>query len=155
MDEDPPDVTAEHLNLQLGPPSEDVRMRLIRLVTPSLTVALESLYPRITNATDWAAENTLEPDLLSKSPAQLAKDLYQKSKRDEGGVGSLPRMSKFILVAAFLASTNPAKSDIRMFGRGLDEKKRKRRATKATGKTKSGPAKVGKITYVRFCFSWD
>ena len=153
-DEDPPDVRAEeHLDLQLRPPPEDVRMRLTRLVTPSLTVALEALYPRSTNATDWAVENALETDLLSKNPAQLVKEPHWKFKRDEGGVKSLPRMSKFILVAAFLASTNPAKSDIRMFGRGLDEKKRKRRATKATGKTKSGPAKVGRIIHFCFCLS--
>jgi origin recognition complex subunit 5 len=153
INEDAPDATTEeHLGLQLGPPSEDVRMRLIRLFTPSLSIALEALYPRLTNATDWAMENAPESDILAKTPAQLVKEHKQKYKRDEeGGIKSLPRMSKFILVAAFLASTNPAKSDIRMFGRGLDEKKRKRRVRKATGNTKSGPAKVGAIHHLLFC----
>jgi origin recognition complex subunit 5 len=151
MDEDAPDATTEeHLDLQLGAPSENVRMRLIRLVTPSLSIALEALYPRMTNATDWARQNTFDHDILSKNPAQLVKEPNHKAKQDEGGIMSLPRMSRFILVAAFLASTNPAKSDIRMFGRGLDEKKRKRRATKATGKMKSGPAKVSRMLYVAF-----
>jgi len=146
MNEDAP---GEHLDLQLSPPSENVRMRLIRLFTPSLSTALEALYPRLANATDWAIENVPESDVREKPPAQLqmaTKEPNQKPKRDEGGgVVSLPRMSRFILVAAFLASTNPAKSDIRMFGRGLDEKKRRRRVTKATGKAKSGPAKVEKF----------
>ncbi|KAG6868402.1 hypothetical protein C0993_003638 [Termitomyces sp. T159_Od127] len=125
---------------QLQPPSEDVRMRLSRLFNPSLSAALEELYPRLTNATDWAAKNKPEPDLLSASqPGQVARGKEQPGKGSETTTLTLPRMSKFILVAAFLASTNPAKSDIRMFGRGLDEKKRKRRARKMT---KSGPTKI-------------
>jgi len=44
-------------------------------------------------------------------------------EEDNTGMLALPRTSQFILVAA-LASTNPAKSDLWMFGRGLDEKKR-------------------------------
>lgn len=141
MDEDAPGAITEELHLV--PPSEDVRMRLIRLFTPSLSIALEALYPRLTNATDWAIENAPEYDVLAKT-LQSVKEPNQKSKRDEGGIKSLPRMSKFILVGAFLASTNPAKSDIRMFGRGLDEKKRKRRVTKASVKSKSGAANVGR-----------
>ncbi|PPQ85121.1 LOW QUALITY PROTEIN: hypothetical protein CVT25_004221 [Psilocybe cyanescens] len=50
------------------------------------------------------------------------------------GMTGLPRMAKFILLASFLASTNPPQSDVRMFGRGLDEKKRKRRVMKTAGK---------------------
>jgi origin recognition complex subunit 5 len=155
MDEDTSHHTTEEpVDLQLGPPSEDMRMRLIHLFTPSLSIALEALYPRLTNATDWAMENAPDGDILAKNHAQLVKEPKQRSKRQEDSlIRSLPRMSKFILVAAFLASTNPAKSDIRMFGRGLDEKKRKRkrRTTKATGKTKGGPAKVCAVFTV-LCF---
>ena len=127
-------------------------MRLTRLFTPSLSSALDSLYPRLTNATHWAVEHAPEYDILAKNSAHLLKEPNQKPKKDEDGIRSLPRLSKFILVAAFLASTNPAKSDLRMFGRGLDEKKRKRRATKATGKTK-GPSKVGRIVHA-VCY-WE
>ncbi|KAG5636481.1 hypothetical protein H0H81_007877 [Sphagnurus paluster] len=124
------------------PPSEDTRMRLIRLFNASLSAALEELYPRLTNASDWASKNQPDYDLLAIHPAHANVRLAQQdSGRAEGGGDTLglPRMSRFILVAAFLASTNPAKSDLRMFGRGLDEKKRKRRARKIT---KSGPTKV-------------
>ncbi|GLB40919.1 putative origin recognition complex (ORC) subunit 5 C-terminus [Lyophyllum shimeji] len=120
-------------------PSEDVRMRLSRLFNTSLNMALEELYPRLTNASDWASRNKPEPDLFSKQPAHFARATEQSAKRVDDGTQALPRMSKFILVAAFLASTNPAKSDLRMFGRGLDEKKRKRRSRKTM---KSGQAKV-------------
>lgn len=124
---------------EFSPPSEDVRMRLSRLFNPSLTSALEVLYPRLTNASDWAMANQPEPDILAKHPGQVIPMKGAMPKQDESGIDVIPRMSKFILVAAFLASTNPAKSDLRMFGRGLDEKKRKRRANKSA---KSGPAKV-------------
>lgn len=138
------DIPEEHADFRLRPPTEDVRMRLIRLFTPSLSTALETLYPRLTNAADWAVENAPESDILSQTPTQLGKEGNQKSKRDEqGGMELLPRMSKFTLVAAFLASTNPAKSDIRMFGRGLDEKKRKRKV-KNSKAAKGGPAKVSR-----------
>jgi len=61
---------------------------------------------------------------------------------------ALPRMTRFVLVAAFLASMNPAKSDLRMFGRGLDGKKRKRRVMRTKKQTKptTGPVKVSHFT---------
>ncbi|KAG6901780.1 hypothetical protein C0995_008026 [Termitomyces sp. Mi166 len=137
---------------QLRPPPEDIRMRLTRLFNASLSAALEELYPRLTNATDWAAKNKPEPNILSAQPSQAARGKDQPGKSSEAAALALPRMSKFILVAAFLASTNPAKSDIRMFGRGLDEKKRKRRARKTT---KSGPTKVPQRLLGPVAFSLD
>lgn len=140
-DEDP--------DLEFTPPTEDIRMRLIRLFTPSMDNALESLYPRLTNARDWAKANVPEYDILTKPytysiPPVARVDLDP----NDGEITDLPTMFKYILVAAFLASTNPAKSDLRMFGRGLDEKKRKRRGpVKRTAR--SGPAKV----YFRKTFS--
>ena len=132
------------------PPSEDLRIRLIRFFNPSLTTAMEALLPRVTNATDWALANEPPEKLLSMSRAEAGYQQQQNRVpaaliQGHGGLKSLPRMSKFILVASFLASMNPAKSDLRMFGRGLDEKKRKRRAMKTQRKTKAGaPSKVGR-----------
>lgn len=117
-------------------PSEHTRMRLNRLFSSSLTNALESLHPRLSNATDWALSNQPEPDLLSKPfthTQQHRPPSNTFSLITATGANALPRISKFILVASFLASTNPPKSDIRMFGRGLDEKKRKRRIRRVGG----------------------
>ncbi|KAJ3507727.1 hypothetical protein NLJ89_g6139 [Agrocybe chaxingu] len=126
--------------LEFTPPSEEVRVRLIRYFNPTFTSALEALLPRLTNATDWAKANEPPPNLLSL-PRTSSAITSSTSKADSSSIRALPRMSKFILVASFLASTNPPKSDLRMFGRGLDEKKRRRRATaKTSGKTKSGAA---------------
>ena len=181
----------------LRPPSADTRLRLGRLFKPTLTSALEELYPRLTNAAAWAELNSSPPDLdsipLSRplSPVKPGGEFghnvdlttlipqtprrtrslrssapntprtphtpytprtpraasythtYAGDRNDslETGLSALPRLSKFILIAAFLASTNPAKSDIRMFGRGLDEKKRRKRRASST-KAGNGPAKV-------------
>ncbi|KAG0697046.1 OPT oligopeptide transporter protein-domain-containing protein [Suillus ampliporus] len=130
-DEDPnPDGTCNELTL----PASDGRMRLLKFFTPSLTAALDALYPRLTNATDWAAAN--DPDI------QLSEEAHSQIKA-EGSVivDHLPRMSKFILLAAFLASTNPAKTDVRMFGRGADKQKRRRRRS-------ASPKKAGAQTTV-------
>ncbi|KAF8638455.1 hypothetical protein AX17_002189 [Amanita inopinata Kibby_2008] len=182
----------------LRPPNEDTRMRLSRLFKPTLTIALEELYPRLTNAAAWARFNSSPPDLdiqgisLSRpsspvkpggitpfaddpsstphtprrnrtlrssvpntphtprtprtAPAVTYSHNLNQNSKDLPVIGlvTLPRISKFILIASFLASTNPAKSDLRMFGRGLDEKKRRRRRTVSTGSAKSNgaPAKV-------------
>ncbi|KXN92109.1 Origin recognition complex subunit 5 [Leucoagaricus sp. SymC.cos] len=128
-------------------PSEDTRLRLIRLFTPTVTNALESLHPRLMNAADWASANEPDPKILSQLPGALppqspmTKADSAHGVQDGHGVTSLPRMSKFILVASYIASINPAKTDLRMFGRGLDEKKRRRRSIKVQGKSK-GPSKI-------------
>lgn len=125
---------------ELQPPSEDVRMRLTRLFTPSLTAALEALYPRLTFAGAWAQANTLDANLLSVPPRDLTS-LPIRMPEDQGSqhaLRTLPRMAKFILVASFIASTNSAKTDMRMFGRGPDERAKRRRRggspRKGTGK---------------------
>ncbi|KAH9849423.1 origin recognition complex subunit 5 C-terminus-domain-containing protein [Lenzites betulinus] len=126
----------------LKPPTEDVRLRLTRLFTSSFTAALEALHPRLTHAAHWAHTHTPPDDLLSVPPAHASQTLYThiatvtaQADAEAGvsvGLEALPRMSKFILVAAFLASTNPARSDLRMFGRGLDERSRRRRRKTGT-----------------------
>ncbi|PCH36917.1 hypothetical protein WOLCODRAFT_28831 [Wolfiporia cocos MD-104 SS10] len=55
---------------------------------------------------------------------------------------SLSRMVKFVLVTAFLASTSPAKTDMRMFGRGPDERAL-RRCRKAGSPRKPRPGTTG------------
>ncbi|KAL0564197.1 hypothetical protein V5O48_017857 [Marasmius crinis-equi] len=144
-------------------PSEDVRMRLTRAFKPSFIGAMEDLHPRTFSAADWCKVNVPEDDIMEKmyrtpgltSPSrrgldELDNDLNGvvntkgKGRAKEGGIDSLPRQSKFILVASYIASSNPAKTDLRMFGRGVDEKKRKRRVqtNRATTKVNTGPVKI-------------
>ena len=131
----------EEEEFELTAPTEDARIRLIRLFTPSFTTALEALYPRLSNAAEWAVYNQPQRNLLSSGFS--GANLIDKSvpQTPHGTLTEvLPRMSKFVLLAAFLASTNPTKSDIRMFGRALDERKKRKRGFVAS--TRGGAVKV-------------
>ncbi|KAK7691496.1 hypothetical protein QCA50_004895 [Cerrena zonata] len=120
------------------------RLQLTKLFNARITDALHTLYPRHTSALEWAKSNIPSEDILThvsaKPPAQMKNDpAPQLSDLSQ----SISRMAKFILVAAFLASTNPAKSDLRMFGRGPDERKRKRRRGGTVRRIgKSGAVKI-------------
>ncbi|KAF5369509.1 hypothetical protein D9758_002779 [Tetrapyrgos nigripes] len=186
-------------NIELEVPSVEFIMRLTRHFKPSLNTALEQLFTRQTNATDWAAANEPNEDVLdqilglppssptksrhvatddegmdddelpslqssptrprserirnlqSQNPtfADYALPLFSSNAASSSTApvalsSALPRMSRFVLVAAFLASMNPIKSDLRLFGRGLDGKKRRRRVvrTKKAPKPISGPVKI-------------
>ncbi|KAK7023123.1 origin recognition complex subunit 5 C-terminus-domain-containing protein [Favolaschia claudopus] len=123
----------------------DTRMRLIRTFKPSFKAALETLYPRLDHAKHWAAAQESRLGSSQEIGSGVIPD-RKGDEENEGGVRitDLPRMSKFILIAAHLASTNPPKSDLKLFGRGLDEKKRKRRRvnTKSGGGTEKAPQRV-------------
>ena len=137
---------AEHAPPVLAPPTEDTRLRLTRLFTPSLTAALEALHPRHTSAAAWARTHAPPPDLLRIPPAHAASAMRAADASDGADALALARMAKFVLVAAFLASTNPPKSDVRMFGRGPDDRRRRRRKGGGARKTR----KPGTATKVRF-----
>lgn len=133
---------------ELAPPSEDTRIRLIRLFTPTFTAALEALYPRLSSATEWAKANKPPPNLLSIPPRHapsLVSKMASQSQRNQG-IETLPRMAKFILLASFLASTNPAKTDLRMFGRGLDERTKRRRRKAGTPRKTSAKSTAVKVS---------
>ncbi|KAK7052131.1 origin recognition complex subunit 5 C-terminus-domain-containing protein [Favolaschia claudopus] len=129
----------------LQPPSEDTRMRLIRTFKPSFKAALETLYPRLDHAKHWAAAQESRLGSSQESGSGGIPDRKGDEENEDGvRITDLPRMSKFILIAAHLASTNPPKSDLKLFGRGLDEKKRKRRRanTKSGGGAEKAPQRV-------------
>lgn len=138
--EEEPALESEEPDLR--PPTEETRMRLTRLFTPAFTAALEALYPRLTNATAWARTHAPPDGIFSLPPAQASAALPPLNipGEDPGEtLQDLPRLAKFVLVAAFLASTNPPKTDMRMFGRGRDERaKRRRRKGGSPRKPKPG-----------------
>ncbi|EMD36587.1 hypothetical protein CERSUDRAFT_115622 [Gelatoporia subvermispora B] len=125
-------------------PSEDTRIRLIRHFTPSITIAVENLYPRLAHAAEWSRANMPPADLLTLAPGHMPgpspPSAGPVNARD---VRAFPRTSKFVLVAAFLASTNPAKTDLRMFGRGASERTRRVRRGVSPRKAKAGTGGAG------------
>jgi origin recognition complex subunit 5 len=134
LDEHHKRVEEAGIDTELQLPDEDTRLRLLRWFTPTFTAALGELYPRLQDAKTWADANAV----AEEGPVVPAAE-------DDGDVEGLPRMAKFILVAAFLASTNPAKSDLRMFGRGLDPKKRARKRRESAVKKGVADGKPAKV----------
>lgn len=116
-----PLVAQPFLDQRLGGsalPTEQERLTLLSRVKPEITAALENLYPRRTNANSFVAARTASSSRTAPRNPTEQNILSQ--------VGSFPRMSQFIVVASYLASTNPAKTDLRMFGRGPDERKKRK-----------------------------
>ena len=59
----------------------------------------------------------------------------------------LPLCAKFLLVAAYCASYNPAKSDVRLFGRGTGpDGKRRRGGAGSTRRAGYGKVRMGKVS---------
>lgn len=118
---------------QFHPVPEDVRLRLLRAFLPSFTAALEALYPRLMHARTWSQT----PD-ITDGPESDEKNV-------EMAICSLSILQKYILLAAFLASSNPPRTDMRMFARSRETRSKRRRGggtRKAPQRSGSAPAKV-------------
>ena len=110
---------------------EDLRLRLLRVFLPSFTAALEALLPRKMHASAWSRTS----------------DLNEGPSVDEKGVEtvarSLPTLQKYILLSAFLASSNPPRTDMRMFARSRETRSKRRRGggmRKTPQRSASSPA---------------
>jgi len=125
-------VEADIPSLRL--PAETSRMRLVRYFTPTFTRALETLYPRKQHASEWVRSNESPSDLrLSELPIRSEQEEQNGRPVDQEPLPQLTTMAKFVLVAAFLASSNPAKTDIKLIGRApADRKRRKGGGTRRT-----------------------
>ena len=120
-------------------PTEESRIRLMRLFNSSLMSAIEFLYPRSMERSEWSAANSFpEGFRLSQSLGAQLPSTVVTAIGTPDSVAKLPLLSMFIILAAYLASYNPAKTDYRMFGRGVDEKSRRRRKGGGTRKLKPG-----------------
>jgi len=112
---------------------EDVRLRLLRVFLPSFSAALEALLPRRTHSLAWSRM----PD-LNEGPSVEDKNV-------EAITRSLPTLQKYILLAAFLASSNPPRTDMRMFSRNRETRSKRRRGggtRRMPQRSTSAPAKL-------------
>ena len=125
---------------------------------PSFTCALSTLYPRTQHPSQWSKETAPPPDLrlsdllTTHSEQNLHEHEQSPSNHDRtrsrgtapatdrGTRAELTSVAKYVLVAAFLASFNPAKTDARLLGRAPDErgKTRKRRGGGGPRKPRGG-----------------
>lgn len=119
---------------------EDVRLRLLRVFLPSFSAALEALLPRRTHSLAWSRMSD-----LNEGPSVDDKNV-------EAITRSLPTLQKYTLLSAFLASSNPPRTDMRMFSRNREARSKKRRGggtRKTSQRSTSAPAKVRSLFYVK------
>ncbi|ODN94258.1 hypothetical protein L198_05114 [Cryptococcus wingfieldii CBS 7118] len=138
----PPHAEMEVLGLEYPdpsnpPPKLEVSLRLLTDLTRSiklpLAAAVETLIPRQIGTYEFTSA------LSRRSATTSAQDALPKLPPLE-----LSRTEKFLLVAGYCASYNPATSDVRLFGRGVGENGRKKRGG---GMRRAGYGKVrsGKV----------
>jgi len=130
----------------LSSPSSDTLTQLQKISARTWPVFLEPLLEvdRYGEHFDGILDNPGEEERLRMLKRilphiQAASSSYAGEKENRL---HLPKLQKYLLIASYIASTNPPKSDLRMFGRGVDERKRKRRSPSkrraVNGKTSTG-----------------
>lgn len=146
---------------ELQSPSMESSMRLIRHFAGTYRSAVDALYPRTMTAASWAAAHMSDASVNQDEPGTSESPPRSPRKRTRQGDGdqdehdrpeeiagvsavrSLPTLSRHILLASFLASTNPPKSDLRMFGSAAERRrKRKGGGTVRQRASRSGKAVV-------------
>lgn len=157
LDEEMKDSTSS-----FAPPTEDVRIRMLRAAGSSLAGAVEKLYPRLAGADEvWGSSNSAsssaflsldQPATNSRistshqpSPFNLKTKSVTSIGTGEDAPLSLPRAAAFTLLAAYLASHNPARTDARMFSRSFGRDGRGRKKGGGTRKTRVGGGKAAKV----------
>ena len=102
--------------------------------------SIRQLHPRHVDALGWNAK--LPPELFEMRLSQGARSAASTRKEDTNAAFAnlvrLPTVSRYILVASYLASFNPPRMDARILGQIRDPTKRYRKA--AARKTRPGTA---------------
>lgn len=106
-------------------------VRLNTLFRHSVGSAFEALYTRKMHAAQWIELNTPSKTLRF---SQIDRETVVtcevvEEERQELPLG-LPALAKYLLVASFLASYNPARSDTRILSAFRDSNKKLRRGTR-------------------------
>ncbi|KAJ2235399.1 hypothetical protein H4R99_002601 [Coemansia sp. RSA 1722] len=99
--------------------------RLFKLCQPYFAAASERLYLREISTSEWQKYSTVAS--AKNNPEDVTMSIYQMAESSDGL--DLPYYTKFLLIAAYLASYNPSRLDVQYFARGKDpSKSRKKRA---------------------------
>ncbi|KAG9127409.1 hypothetical protein FRC07_014088 [Ceratobasidium sp. 392] len=118
-------------------PTENTRLRLIRHFSPSILAAFHELHPRRTSARAWAKTHvppaTFRASIWASYP-QTAADGPQKDGKSQQKSGKS--------TSAYLASYNPTKSDLRIFGRDASGIPKRKNRGYAKGKGKASTTKI-------------
>ncbi|KAJ1744193.1 hypothetical protein LPJ68_000253 [Coemansia sp. RSA 1086] len=98
--------------------------RLFKLCQPYFSAASERLYLREISTSEWQKYST--EVTTETAPEDVTQSIYQMAESGDGL--DLPYYTKFLLIAAFLASYNPSRLDAQYFSRGKTQAKRRAKA---------------------------
>jgi origin recognition complex subunit 5 len=124
------------------PPPLGITVKLLTDLKSSMAIPLaaaaESLIPRRTGAVQFT-------EALLPRPGDMAGMGLAKRSVPRPPPLEVPMVGKYLLVAAYCGSYNPAKTDLRLFGRavGPDGKKKKGGGTRRAG---YGRVRMGKVS---------
>lgn len=113
----------------------------------NLSVAIPSVSRTPSKTASTSTDVFSSPSLFYTSPARTPSKSDAQLGTTKSALASLPILSQYILIAAFLASANPAKKDILMVATEEDEllaSKRKRKKGGGTRKTPNRSQIIGK-----------
>lgn len=128
-------------------PTEGTRLRLIRHFLPSILAAFHELHPRKTSARAWAKAHvppaTFRASVWTSYPqTQTATDATQKEASKVSIKSGGSPHTQMLILACYIASYNPTKSDMRIFGRDPSGIPKRKNRGYAKGKGKVSTTKV-------------
>jgi origin recognition complex subunit 5 len=141
---------SEDPDVELDTTALESRARLMTHFKSTFKSAMEDLYPRLTNAAAWAKAHAPQLSITEEAPLSPRKtgralpngDIDTLDKDESCAVRGLPAMSRFLLIAAYVASTNPPKSDLRMFARETERGKKRKGGGARKNPARSKQSKV-------------
>ncbi|KAJ3021480.1 Origin recognition complex subunit 5 [Thoreauomyces humboldtii] len=124
-----------------GKATRDQKSKLFGLVQPHIKDALHGLYLREISTSEWKRRNEKTGNAMGTGevkPGVVAGRRIAPLTSGASIVMDLPYYTKFLVIAAFLASYNPPRLDVRFFAKDRSDEVSKRKG----GKGRAG--KVGK-----------
>ncbi|CAE6420398.1 unnamed protein product [Rhizoctonia solani] len=126
-------------------PTEGTRLRLIRYFSPGILAAFHELIPRRTSARAWAKSH-IPPSSFRASQWSSYPQTNADSERSEVLNSDVitygSSHTRMLILACYLASYNPSKSDMRIFGRDASGIPKRKNRGYAKGKGKAATAKI-------------
>lgn len=141
-------------------PSTADTLRLLHTFKPTFIPALNTLLPRLTTAQAWSEINTPPENVRLSQPLTLSlpalstssgTNLAGPSEQADARLKGTTTRTRILLLASYVASFNPARTDAKLFERtaeGVATRARRKRRT-AGGSPKKTPIKPSGPTKVR------
>ncbi|KAH7334431.1 origin recognition complex subunit 5 C-terminus-domain-containing protein [Rhizoctonia solani] len=126
-------------------PTEGTRLRLIRHFSPTILAAFHELLPRRTSARAWAKSHIPPPSFRASQWSSYPQTNAEAERADVSNSDVITYGSshtRMLILACYLASYNPSKSDMRIFGRDVSGIPKRKNRGFAKGKGKTATAKI-------------